>query len=91
MEIWEGRLTLTAQELAKLIGIHPTTVLRSIRAREIRATMIGGRWLIPVPELKRLLRRTPDWETEHRRGYSRSASERAKAKREPATATAGEK
>lgn len=49
------RLAVSPEEAARLLGIGRTTLYRAIRRKEIRAIKIGGRRLVPVAELRRIL------------------------------------
>lgn len=45
---------LSVQKMAKILGQHEDTIHRWIRTGKIKATKIGGKWLIPRSEPKRL-------------------------------------
>lgn len=45
------RLALTVKEAAALLGVHPTTIYRAIKAGEIAVDKIAGRTVIPARSL----------------------------------------
>jgi excisionase family DNA binding protein len=48
-------------EVAALLGVHRSSVYRALRAGELRSVRFGGRVLVPVAEVERLLgERLPD-------------------------------
>jgi excisionase family DNA binding protein len=49
-----GRLTVTVDEAAKLLGIGRTLAYEAVRVGELPTIRIGRRILIPVAELIRL-------------------------------------
>jgi excisionase family DNA binding protein len=49
------KATLTVEETAKLLGVGRSVGYAAARAREIPTLRLGGRLLVPVPALLRLL------------------------------------
>jgi excisionase family DNA binding protein len=52
----EGRLTVTVEEAAKLLGISRTMAFQAVRSGEIPAIRVRRRILVPVARLNDLLR-----------------------------------
>jgi excisionase family DNA binding protein len=52
----EGRLTVTVEEAAQLLGISRTTAFQAVRSGEIPAIRVRRRILVPVAALNDLLR-----------------------------------
>lgn len=51
----EDRPPLRVPKLAQQLGVSEDTVLRSIRRGQIKANKVGRVWLIPAPEVDRLM------------------------------------
>lgn len=49
------RHTVSVDEAAKILGISRGSAFRAVCRREIPSIKIGGRYLVPVPELERML------------------------------------
>jgi excisionase family DNA binding protein len=54
----DGRLTVTVEEAAQLLGISRTMAFQAVRSGEIPAIRVRRRILIPVARLNDLLRGT---------------------------------
>jgi excisionase family DNA binding protein len=52
----EGRLTVTVEEAARLLGISRTMAFQAVRSGEIPAIRVRRRILVPVARLNDLLR-----------------------------------
>lgn len=52
----EGRLTVTVEEAAELLGISRTMAFQAVRSGEIPAIRVRRRILVPVAQLNDLLR-----------------------------------
>ena len=50
------RQNFSVKEVAELLGRHPKTIRRWIRAHELRAMKLGRDWLIGREDLKRFLK-----------------------------------
>ena len=48
--------TLSVNEAAKRLGVHPNTVRNAIDTGRIRAVKVLGRWRITEAEIERVLR-----------------------------------
>ena len=46
---------LGVSEVAELLGVHRSSVYRALRAGELRSVRFGGRVLVPVAAIERLL------------------------------------
>lgn len=55
LEDLRGRGTVSVAEAAEFLGIGPNQGYAAARNGEIPAIKIGGRWLIPVPDLLRMI------------------------------------
>ena len=55
METGNAKMTLTVNEAAEQLGIHPKSLKRELAEGRLRCIRIGARVLIPVAELNRFL------------------------------------
>lgn len=51
----EGRDTCTVEEAAQILGVSRPTAYRHAKSGELPSIRIGGRRLVPVAQLRRLL------------------------------------
>jgi excisionase family DNA binding protein len=56
---WRDRNTLTVEQVAPVLGIGRSAAYEGVRSGDIPSIRIGGRILIPVAALRRLLGEMP--------------------------------
>jgi excisionase family DNA binding protein len=54
-----ARITFTPNEVARATGLHPDTIRAKCQSKDINATKLGGRYLIPAAEVQRLFGTVP--------------------------------
>lgn len=54
------RMTLSVQEVIDILGLSRATIQRMITAGDMPATMVGGKWLIPVPAIEEITQQSLD-------------------------------
>lgn len=59
LEDLEGRITLTVEEVASLLGLGRTAAYEAARRGEIPCRRLGRRVIVPVPALREWLGATP--------------------------------
>ena len=51
----KDRRTITVEETAKILGIGRSAAYEGVRTGQIPAIRVGGRWLVPLAALDRML------------------------------------
>jgi excisionase family DNA binding protein len=52
---WDGRPTLTVDEVAEILGISRWTAYEAVNKRQIPAVRVGRRWIVPHAALEKML------------------------------------
>lgn len=55
-----NKKVVTVQEFSNETGVPPSTVRRWLQKKEIKGTLIGRKWLIPIVELERIINPSTD-------------------------------
>jgi excisionase family DNA binding protein len=55
----DEKLTVTVREAAAMISVSELTIRRKIWAGEVQAIKVGGRILVPIDEVRRLVGLSP--------------------------------
>ena len=55
MKSYPDRRTLTVEECARFLGIGRSAAYEGVRSGQIPAVRVGGRWLVPLVALDKML------------------------------------
>ena len=60
----QGRMFLTVDEVAQIVGKSPATVYRAIKMLQLKATQFKGNWLITPQDLREYLQEQNNYNNE---------------------------